>query len=251
MNVAIAQNGFSSFNNALEEFNKHQKHLEQLGWALVSEGLEEKVSIWLLHRHFDLRQNEVMYRAFGKQSYVQLPVDKSSVELSPISWRVNSGKLEAIEFAQEGQFTVSKEEQAAIESIARMIEKLGMSGTFGIVLNEASEIGDMPTFERNDDHARILFTSSLAESLDQEVSYHPSVIRFYHDNGQLCMNTRKRCLNCPSCNLSIPLIDAHPSSFHATNLFGLGVNATIPPTSTVTFANKLAHHIEKRIEREM
>ena len=89
--VFISLNDFPLARNWLEE---HRQTIEALGRVICQHGLQKEIGVSLLHRHFQIRETEVLVRNRQNGEAVTTPAEYTSVSssIAPFLWKLATGR---------------------------------------------------------------------------------------------------------------------------------------------------------------
>ena len=176
----------SRFHLAKEMLDGQQENILELGRVIRAHGLEEIIGVNLLHKHFDLRGQEMLVREFDQETASitpwQPPYDEQTI---PYLWKMARGQdgeafypLEFSRYREHCRTEVRSEyEQLSTRSeflrdLARMIKKLRVAAIFGIAtLHSRHFLPIRPgktILETTDEEGRVLTLQGVEErSLDE------------------------------------------------------------------------------------
>lgn len=223
MNAALF-NAFPTFYDVVRHGNLTETELNDVGAVLVSEGLETKYGIFLLHKHFDLRGEEILVRFSLDEFGVTLPLQLSPQNASPISWCMGGDRYDQVEVceytARVGRNSTCDEVEVA--RILRRIWELGYGRRVGVFLLDSLPKSNTVLFETTDDDVRVAVVSKWIDSAHQDNLYEQSTFAFRLTGdgcAVLLSNTGVACANTTSCYGCAP---SSPAIKDAFALQGLG-----------------------------
>ncbi|WP_293338838.1 glycerol-3-phosphate ABC transporter substrate-binding protein [Microcoleus sp. CAWBG58] len=203
------------FFTARDLLEQAQDNMTELGAIIRSHGLQKQVGICLLHKHFDLSDNERLVEEFdGNNAYVKPTADYG--DAIPYMWKVEqnqaSGELVwfPLEFVRVTEAVSAAVERSAavvnnsefLHEIAGKLSELGMTGMFGISIlhRDAIKVAEGEILvESTDDEARVLTLSSVPRqnvdrtTLTQTLWQFPNAEGF--EVGAMCSH----CTHCTHC----------------------------------------------------
>jgi hypothetical protein len=170
--------------HAAKEFLEHQeKNIGKLGDVICAYGLERRIGVNLLHKHFDLTADEILVRDFKNNSALIAPVlhGNSDVSAIPYLWQLACGQhgsgfypLEFGRYSAEHykaaleDFDTLSNETAFLAEISGLIRKLKISEVFGLATLYSRRLVDCKAgetlLERTDEERRLLTLKPFKES---------------------------------------------------------------------------------------
>lgn len=204
-------NKLPTFFQALENPEFTDEALMLAGDILVSLKLEDKYGVFLLHRHFDLLENEVLAKLRDDELLVSSPVDKNIPDLEPSSWCVAIGNSQGVD-VYEYSIGVPKIDSADVKSVLRKFSEEDLGRIFGVYLRESIPDFDRTLFEVSDDNLRISLVSPWQDETHEDGWYRQSTFTFCQSgegSGARLTNAGIACRNttdCYGCAPSSPMI---------------------------------------------
>lgn len=132
-----------SFFQAQQQLKQNNDVLHQLGDVIVKYGLQDKVGVSLLHKHFPLQKDEKIVRKAHSTSVVAA-AEKSNGPFIPSQWRLfpvgGRSVYAPIEFLDPGSFSKTAIEQSLsverdhefLTSFATVLKDRGAENIFGL-----------------------------------------------------------------------------------------------------------------------
>ena len=143
----------SGFRDAEKLAEEKNEAIDKLGEVIVRHGMEDIVGICLLHKHFDLSNEEKLIRHVLKNKILISP--KVHIEAIPYMWTFVEGEIFPVEFLEESSITSSF--KLKVESLYQGSEfllnfnkklvELGVDNLFGLSLIPHS----LFSFEENEE----------------------------------------------------------------------------------------------------
>ncbi|MEG4283649.1 glycerol-3-phosphate ABC transporter substrate-binding protein [Microcoleus sp. A006_D1] len=190
-------------------------NMTELGAIIRSHGLQKQVGICLLHKHFDLSNNERLVEEFdGNNAYVKPTAEYG--DAIPYMWKVEQNQISGewvwfpLEFVRVTEAVSAAVERSKavvnnsnfLNEIAGKLSQLGMTGMFGISIlhRDAIKVAEGEILvESTDDAARVLTFSSVPRqnvdrtTLTQTLWQFPNAEGF--EVGAMCSH----CTHCTHC----------------------------------------------------
>lgn len=203
------------FFTARDLLSQAPDNMAELGAIVRRHGLQKQVGICLLHKHFDLADNERLVEEFeGNNAYVKPTAEYS--DAIPYMWKVEQNRvsgewvwfpLEFVRVTDAVAATLERSEAVVnnsefLNEIASKLSELGMTEMFGISIlhRDAIKISEGEILvESTDDEARVLTFSSVrredidASTLTQTLWQFPHAEGF--EVGAMCSH----CSHCTHC----------------------------------------------------
>lgn len=203
------------FFTARDLLEQAQDNMTELGAIIRRHGLQKQVGICLLHKHFDLSDNERLVEEFeGNNAYIKPTADYSDaipymwkVERNPTSGELVWFPLEFVRVTEAMSAAIQRSEAVVnnsgfLNEIADKLSELGTINMFGISILHRDTIkvaeGEI-LVESTDDEARVLTFSSVPRqdidpaTLTQTLWQFPNTEGF--EVGALCSH----CTHCTHC----------------------------------------------------
>ncbi|TAF50707.1 MAG: glycerol-3-phosphate ABC transporter substrate-binding protein [Oscillatoriales cyanobacterium] len=181
------------FFTARDLLEQAQDNMTELGAIIRSHGLQKQVGICLLHKHFDLSDNERLVEEFdGNNAYVKPTAEYG--DAIPYMWKVEQNQA-------SGEWVWFPLEFVRVTEAVKLSE-LGMTGMFGISIlhRDAIKVAEGEILvESTDDEARVLTLSSVPRqnvdrtTLTQTLWQFPNAEGF--EVGAMCSH----CTHCTHC----------------------------------------------------
>lgn len=206
------------FFSAKDLLEQAKDNMTQLGAIVRRHGLQKQVGICLLHKHFDLSDNERLVEVFeGNNAYLQPTAEYS--DAIPYMWKVErnetSGEsvwfpLEFVRVTEAVSAAVERSEAVVnnsefLNEIADKLSELGMTNMFGISIlhRDAIQVAEGEILvESTDDEARILTLSSVPRQDVDSVTLTQTLWQFPHaegfEVGAMCTHC-SHCTHCTHC----------------------------------------------------
>ncbi|MEG4799182.1 glycerol-3-phosphate ABC transporter substrate-binding protein [Microcoleus sp. ARI1-B5] len=203
------------FFTARDLLEQAQDNMTELGAVIRRHGLQKQVGICLLHKHFDLWDNERLVEEFdGNNAYVKPTAEYS--DAIPYMWKVEQNQVSGewvwfpLEFVRVTEAVSPAVERSAavvsnsefLNEIAAKLSELGMTGMLGISIlhRDAIKVAEGEILvESTDDEARVLTLSSVPRqnvdraTLTQTLWQFPNAEGF--EVGAMCSH----CTHCTHC----------------------------------------------------
>lgn len=174
-----------SFNRLSDPYSANQflkareSSISELGNIILKHGLENDVGIRLLHKHYDLRGDEIVVATREPSKITIRPRKKMDCTVRPLIWKLHESEWYPVEFVEEHEGWTALSEQteriakspAFLRDLTQKVRELGLSNVLGITLLLNGMIA-MPTsynlYERTDEITR----TSILELTDKRVAGH-------------------------------------------------------------------------------
>ena len=203
------------FFTARDLLEQAQDNMTELGAIIRRHGLQKQVGICLLHKHFDLSDNERLVEEFeGNNAYVKPTAEYG--DAIPYMWKVEQNQISGewvwfpLEFVRVTEAVSAAVERSAavvnnsefLNEIAAKLSELGMTGMFGISIlhRDAIKVAEGEILvESTDDAARVLTLSAVSRenvdrtNLTQTLWQFPNAEGF--EVGAMCSH----CTHCTHC----------------------------------------------------
>ena len=212
IDMQISQfNTLPTFFEALENPKFSDLALQSAGDILVELKLEEKFGIFLLHRHFDMQDNEVLAKVREDELLLSAPVDRDTPNLTPSSWYVAADCAETpqvFEYSVGGSAFVYSE----IKVLLQKLSQAGLDDIFGVFLRSSIPDSNGPLFEVSDDALRLSLVSPWQDNSHEDGWYSQSTFTFCksdYEHGARLSNAGIACRNttdCRGCSPSSPML---------------------------------------------
>ena len=240
-------NRFSSFYEACREKDNLDVQLMNIGAELVRLGISRVVSVCLLHKHYDIRSDEKMFRVFGSYSYADMAVSDVPQSSTAISWRVHSGSLVPILYCADKKFELNRNAVSQLNKVALLLEDMGVSDTFGFSIRSAEIFGSDTLYENSSTEARASLTSKIPELFPTNAIYEPSSFSFEERDGVVLVCAQKACAKCPSCLGSITENHDTTKSIEVEDLFQLGISMEFNGKRSIRSLKDLVNVADRKV----
>ncbi|CAF2117448.1 unnamed protein product [Rotaria magnacalcarata] len=145
--------------------------IDELGKVITENGLETDVGVCLLHKHFDMSDDEILLEIPLDGASKLSPVNRAALksEILPYMWKMNKhSRWTPLEFTLSTKCMQSKLEkvmrnQAFIQEIGNILTRLQIHDVLGLSLLHREHINSFNsgTLETSDEHGRILTIGAL------------------------------------------------------------------------------------------
>jgi hypothetical protein len=137
----------NQFHIARDRLDEHQEWLAQLGDIICAHGLHQRIGISLLHKHFEISDNEFVVREFTDNVSYMRPWDVNALGSTlPYLWKaeIDDGRARyyPLEFCDypdhlkaeaRRDLEILKESPAFLTAFANKLDYLGLIEIFGLV----------------------------------------------------------------------------------------------------------------------
>ena len=203
-----------TFETARDRLETTKDNLPTLGDVIRQHGLNQQVGISLLHKHFNLNNDERLVEEFAdNHAYIRPTTD--SADSLPYMWKLEqalSGEWSwvPLEFVrrEDADATFSDrvaavtQNQAFLNDLAAKLSELGMANLFGFSILHRDTIhvaeGNI-LVESTDDDARVLTFSALPRSEVKPETLTQTLWKFPETSGIEAVSECSHCTHCTHC----------------------------------------------------
>ncbi|MEG4111251.1 MULTISPECIES: glycerol-3-phosphate ABC transporter substrate-binding protein [unclassified Microcoleus] len=203
------------FFTARDLLEQAQDNMTELGAIIRSYGLQKQVGICLLHKHFDLADNERLVEEFdGHNAYVKPTAEYG--DAIPYMWKVEKDRasgnwvwfpLEFVRVSEAVSAAIKRSEAVVnnsefLNEIAGKLSDLGMTDMFGISIlhRDAIKVAEGEILvESTDDEARVLTLSSVPRQDVDRATLTQTLWQFPNDEGVEVGAMCSHCTHCTHC----------------------------------------------------
>ncbi|ANL38315.1 hypothetical protein [Rhizobium phaseoli] len=206
---ADAHNQFHDFCTAASSEKYDETAILLAGNILSNHNAIDSIGICVLHKHFDIRNDEIIVRSRHYGSFLSIArKNEGAQHLKPVSWAQSPcfDEPTGLEYARLSDSDIAYPKDQLVKRILFDLARADLASFFGLVYLPwyASKT---EAFEFSDDtiRASVLLGGEALEQPVKASEFAQSVFAFENREGHLKMSEQSRCsINCLNCAPSNP-----------------------------------------------
>lgn len=196
-------NTFPLFHQVEESQVSYDDSLKLIADFFCDNEIQSLFGVALLHKHFDLTENEVLTRFTGEKICLTLPIERDlSPKAKPVAWVADNTEsgYSPYEFAQPSDAKNSHCASQYLPNIIKFFRSHNLESVFGIIWLPTYSHLPSSMFEQTDDLARVSFTSRWRDPYHKNSNYSRSTFSFVRRKGVAEIDDKVGCSSCYNCS---------------------------------------------------